>query len=188
MRCARGKARRSGAAAVEFGCCAPLIALLVLGLWEVGRMVEVDNVMWNSAREGARDASMGQSNLSAVASNVLVYLQGAEPTAFLQGDATSMISPVIPLGASSYGYTCWDNTANKELFTITFTDLTNPTVTDPTQMSQLDVYQITVSTPYSTVGWLPTAQVTGLTRLYVTVTWASMVDVPFSVEPYLAAQ
>ena len=28
----------------------------VLGLWEVGRMVEVNEVMWNSGREAARDA------------------------------------------------------------------------------------------------------------------------------------
>ena len=74
----------------------------------------------------------GTITLQTVAANVLTYLQGAEQTAFGTGHSTSMISPVITLPANTYGYTCWDNTANQELFTMTFTDVTNPTVTDPT--------------------------------------------------------
>ncbi len=144
--------------------------------------------MWNSAREGARDASTGQANLLAVASHLLTYLQGAEPTAFGQGHTTTMMAPVVALPANTYGYTCWDTTANRELFTMTFTDVTNPTVTDPTGMSQLDIYQISVQVPYSSVGWLPTAQITGTTRLYATVDWASMVDSPFQIAPDLPAQ
>jgi Flp pilus assembly protein TadG len=187
-RSAGGKVRRCGAAAVEFGACLPLICLILLGLWEVGRMTEVQNVMWNSAREGARDASTGQANLQAVANNLLIYLQGAEPTAFGQGDSTSLIAPVVALPANTYGYTCWDNTANRELFTMTFTDITSTSVTDPTGMSQLDHYEIGVQVPYSSIGWLPIAQVTGTTRLYVTVDWASMVDSPFQIAPSLPAQ
>jgi TadE-like protein len=187
-RSAGRKVWRSAAAAVEFAVCAPLICLILLGLLEVGRITEVQNVMWNSAREGARDASMGQSNLLAVASNVLIYLQGAEPSAFGLGHTTSMISPVVTLPANTYGYTCWDNTANQELFTLTFTDVTKTTVTDPTAMNQLDHYQIGVQVPYSSIGWLPTPQITGITRLYVTVDWASMVDSPFTISPSLPAQ
>jgi len=179
---------RSGAAAVEFAVCSPLICLLLLGLWEIGRVTEVQNVMWNSAREGARDASMGQVNLQGVAGNLLIYLQGAEPTAFGQGHTTTLISPVVTLPANTYGYTCWDNTANRELFTMTFTDLSNSSVTDPTGMSQLDRYQLGVQTPYSSIGWLPVAHVTGMTRLYVAVNWASMVDSPFQITPDLPAQ
>jgi Flp pilus assembly protein TadG len=183
-----GKVRRSGAAAVEFAFCAPIIFLILFGMLEVGRITNVQNVMWNSAREGARDASMGQANLQAVASNLLLYLQGAEPTAFGQGHSTSFISPVVTLPANTYGYTCWDNTANQELFTMTFTDLTNTGVTDPTGMSQLDNYQIGVQVPYSSVGWMPTPQITGIKRLYVAANWACMVDSPFQITPYLPAQ
>ena len=109
------KGSRPGAAAAEFAICLPLILLILTGLWEVGRCSEVAVVMWNSAREAARDASLGQDNLQAVATNLLTYLQGAEPTAFGQGHSTSMISPVITLPSNTYGYTCWDNTANREL-------------------------------------------------------------------------
>jgi hypothetical protein len=184
----RGKHWRRAVAAVEFAVCSPLIVMLLLGLWEVGRITEVSNVMWFSCREGARDASLGEANLQAVATNLLVYLQGAEPTAFGQGHSTAMIAPVVSLPANTSGYTCWDNTANRELFTMTFSDVTKPTVTDPTGMSQLDVYQIGVQVPYSNIGWMPTAQITGTTRMYATVKWASMVDSPFQIAPNLPAQ
>jgi len=181
-------AGRHGVAAVEFAVCLPLLLTLILGLWEVGRITEVQNVMWNSAREGARDASLGQANLLDVANSVLIYLQGAEPTAFGQGHVTSMEAPVVALAANTYGYTCWDTTADRELFTLTFTDMTAPGVTDPTGMSQLDHYQIGIQVPYASIGWLPVAQITGRTRLYVAVDWASLVDSPFSISPALPAQ
>src|SRR5262245_18487954 len=130
--------RRLGTAAVEFAACLPFFFLVLYGVWEVGRMTEGQNVVWHSGREAARDASLGQDNLAVVANNLLVYLQSAEPTAFGKGHATSMIAPVISMAPSFYGYTCWDSVANRELFTVTFTDITNPAITDPTQMAQLD--------------------------------------------------
>jgi Flp pilus assembly protein TadG len=182
------KVRRRGVAAVEFAFCFPIMLLILFGMWEVGRITEVQNVSWNSAREGARDASMGQANLLAVANNLQIYLQGAEPGAFGKGHSTSMITPVVTLPANTYGYTCWDNTANQELFTMTFKDITNSSVTDPTGMSQLDVYELTIQVPYSTIGWLPVPQITGMTRLYTTVDWASLVDSPFQTVQSLPAQ
>jgi Flp pilus assembly protein TadG len=180
--------RRRGSAAVEFAVCLPLLVALFLGLIEVGRMVEVQQVVYNSTREAARDASMGQANLQAVATNLILYLQGAEPTAFGQGDSTSLIAPVFSLPANTYGYTCWDNTANRELFTVTFTDLTNPAVTDPTGMAQLDIYTITVSYPVAGVSWFPVTQVTGISRLTASMNWASMVDSPYQLATNLQAQ
>jgi hypothetical protein len=165
------------------------MVLLLTGMWEVGRSAEVLQVMWNSGRESARDASLGQDNLLKVANNLQIYLQSAEPTAFPgAGHTTSMITPVITLPANTTGYTCWDSTAGKELFTVTFTDITQPTVTDPTGMSQLDRYRITVSAPYANVAWSPLAQITGVSRLSITLDWVSMVDCPFQVPNALPAQ
>ncbi len=178
---------RRGAAAVEFAVCLPLVFLILAGIWEVGRIAEVSNVMWNAAREAGRDASMGQDNLQAVATNMITYLQGAEPKAFGQGHSTSLL-PATGLPANTTGYTCWDSTANRELFTITFTDLTNTGTTDPTGMQRLDQFQIGLQVPYASVGWTAVPQISGLTRLSVTVTWASMLDTPFSVSPALPAQ
>jgi Flp pilus assembly protein TadG len=183
--------RRHATAAVEFALCLPLLLTLLLGVWEVGRIVEVNQTLWNSSREAARDASLGQSNLQTVANNLLTYLQSAEPTAFPSGHTTNMVAPStvgITLPANTVGYTCWDATANRELFTVTFTDLTTSTVTDPTAMTRLDLYQINVQVPYASVGWTPVAQVTGTTRLSTTVTWAAMVDSPFQIVPDLPAE
>ncbi len=119
---------------------------------------------------------------------MLLYLQSAEPTAFGAGHTTSIISPVIALPSNATGYTCWDSTANRELFTMSFTDMTQPSITDPTLMSQLDVYQIGVSAPYSSVRLSPLSQVTSMTRLSVNVVWASMLDAPFEITPYLPAE
>ncbi len=182
------QAHRDGVATVEFACCLPLLVLILTGLWQVGRYTEVQQVLWNAAREGARDASLGQDNLQTVATNVLTYLQGAEPTAFGTGHSTSMISPVVTLAANTYGYTCWDNTANRELFTMTFTDLTNPSVSDPTTMSQLDLYQIGLQVPFSSIELSPVIAISGMTRLSVTVVWSSLVDTPFQIAPDLPAQ
>jgi Flp pilus assembly protein TadG len=185
---ARAMFRRNGVAAVEFALCMPLLTTIMLGLWEVGRMTEVQMVMWNSAREASRDASLGQDNLSTVASKLLTYLSAAEPTAFPPSHSTSMIAPVITLSANTTGYTCWDNTANQEMFTVTFADFTTPSVTDPTGMSQLDRFEIVVSVPYASIAWSPLAQITGVTRLYVAVDWVCMIDSPFQISPYLPAE
>jgi hypothetical protein len=166
----------------------PVVFLLLAGIWEVGRISEVSNVMWNAARECGRDASMGQDNLQTVATKLVTYLQSAEPTAFGQGHSTSLVAPTVTLPANTTGYTCWDNTANQELFTVTFTDLTNPAVTDPTGMQKLDQFQIGIQVPYATVGWNAVAQISGLTRISVAVNWASMHDTPFQVSPALPAQ
>ena len=184
----KGRGQRHGVAAVEFAVCLPFLCLILTGLWEVSRCTEVSVVIWNSAREAARDASLGQDNLQTVATNLLTYLQGAEPTAFGQGHSTSMIAPVVSLPAHTSGYTCWDNTANRELFTMTYSNLTHSSVNDPTQASQLDVYLIGVSVPYRSVSISPLSQMTGTSRLYVSVDWASMIDTPFQITPYLPAE
>jgi hypothetical protein len=133
---------------------------------------------------------MGQANLQAVTTNLQLYLQSAEPGAFGSGDSTSIIA--VPSGITVptnwTGLTCWDNTTNRELFTLMWTDVTQPSVTDPTGMSQLDVYSISVSYPISAVSWLPINAVQGISRPSATLTWACLVDSPYSVTNYLPAQ
>jgi Flp pilus assembly protein TadG len=106
------KIHRKGVAAVEFALCLPLLVMHLLGFWEVGRTTQVSNIMWNAARESARDASLGKENLQTVASNLLTYFQSAFPNTFNPNHSTSIISPVVFLPANTYGYTCWDNTTN----------------------------------------------------------------------------
>jgi Flp pilus assembly protein TadG len=185
---ARKRRRCEGTTAVEMACCLPLLSLILTGMLQVGRITEIQQVAWNSAREAARDASLGSDNLQAVANNLLAYLQSAEQTAFGKGHSTSMIAPVVSLPANTTGYTCWDNTANRELFTITFSDLSDTSDTDPTMMSQLDLYRLGVQIPYASVALTSVIPIANTTRLNVSVVWASMVDAPFSITPSLPAE
>ena len=52
----RRKARRLGAAAVEFAIVAPIFFLVVFGIIEFGRVMLVKNVITNASREAARVA------------------------------------------------------------------------------------------------------------------------------------
>src|SRR3954453_12745808 len=104
----RRRNTRGGVAAVEFAVVLPLLFTLLVGVWEVGRVIQVQQVMVNAAREGARLAAQGQTiNLTGaytqisvttgtpnIRDTVLNYLAGAGiPTTgatvtfqFLDGD------------------------------------------------------------------------------------------------------
>jgi Flp pilus assembly protein TadG len=64
-------------AAVEFAFLCPLILGLLVGIWEVGRMIEVEQIVSNAAREGGRQASTGSLTNAQVKQVVLQYLQVA---------------------------------------------------------------------------------------------------------------
>jgi Flp pilus assembly protein TadG len=65
---------RRGTAAVEFAVTSLFLVPLIIGLWEVGRMVEVQQLLANAAREGGRQASTGNVNTAGVQSIVASYL------------------------------------------------------------------------------------------------------------------
>jgi Flp pilus assembly protein TadG len=70
--------RRRGTAAVEAAfSIAVLLLPLLLGAWEMGRMVEVQQVLTNGAREGCRQASTGKLTNAQVQQVVVTYLQNA---------------------------------------------------------------------------------------------------------------
>lgn len=58
----RNESRR-GAVAVEFAFVAPVLLALVMGVVEVNRMFEAQNLLETAAREGARFASMDRDGL-----------------------------------------------------------------------------------------------------------------------------
>ena len=58
------KARRDrGAAAVEFALLLPVLLLLVFGIIDFGRALNAQITLTQAAREGARLAALGQSNV-----------------------------------------------------------------------------------------------------------------------------
>jgi Flp pilus assembly protein TadG len=141
---------RSGVAAVEFAIIMPLLALLIIGLWEVGRMVEVQQYLVNSVREGARQASTGVKTTAQVKQVVVDYLKQK--------------------GLSSV------TTSN-----VTVTSVSNTSITDPTQATQLDQFRVSVSIPFNSVRWIALDRITALTNLTASADWYSMRDIPLEV-------
>jgi Flp pilus assembly protein TadG len=105
---------RRGVAAVELAIILPFVLLLLVGVWEVGRLVEVQQLLTNAVREGGRQASTGTKTVAQVKDDVVRYLQqngiksvkpadvtvtnvtsGADPTAAAQLDQFR-ISVTIP--------------------------------------------------------------------------------------------
>jgi Flp pilus assembly protein TadG len=67
--CRRAHSTRRGTAAVEMAFIAPLIVTLLLGTWEMGRYIEVQQIVCEAAREGGREASSGKLTNSQVITN-----------------------------------------------------------------------------------------------------------------------
>ena len=84
----RNQTRRRAVAAVELAVCLPLLLIIVTGIWEVGRMVQVQQLMANAAREGGRQASAGQKDAATVKQYVVNYLNMNG----LTGVTTSMVT------------------------------------------------------------------------------------------------
>lgn len=92
----RLRERRRGAAVVEFAIVAPLFFLLVLGIIEFGRMVMVQQIITNAAREGARTGIVSGATYSGVTSTVNGYLAAT-------GISGASVSVNPDPGSASYG-------------------------------------------------------------------------------------
>ncbi|MEN0111963.1 MAG: TadE family protein [Planctomycetota bacterium] len=85
---------RRGASAVEFAIVAPVFFLVVLGIIEFGRMVMVQQVITNAAREGARIAVLDSATTARVTQRVNDYLSAASLPA-----AAVTVTPSPPTSA-----------------------------------------------------------------------------------------
>lgn len=90
----RSKRGHRGVAAVEFAMVAPVFFLVVLGIIEFGKMVMVQQVITNAAREGARISVLDSATTNRVTTRVNDYLAAAN----LIG-ATVLVTPNPPTSA-----------------------------------------------------------------------------------------
>ena len=59
---------RRGVVAVEAAVVLPVLIIVMFGMWEVGRLIQVNQIVTNAAREGARLAAGGYVNGTPVTS------------------------------------------------------------------------------------------------------------------------
>jgi Flp pilus assembly protein TadG len=85
---------RRGVAAVEFALVLPILMILAFGLWEYGRLVEVQQILSNAAREGGRLAAVGSKSTSEVQEHVRMYLdaQGLNTAGMPTPEVTNLTS------------------------------------------------------------------------------------------------
>jgi Flp pilus assembly protein TadG len=84
--------KRRGAALVEFALLIPVLLTLLLGIWELGRMVETQQIISNAAREGGRMASTGNLTNDQVITGVRNYLLTSGLPAAVGNNATITVA------------------------------------------------------------------------------------------------
>jgi Flp pilus assembly protein TadG len=118
---------------MEFALTAPLMVTMLLGLWELGRVIQVYQDVSNAAREGAWQASSAKYTNTQVQQVVLTYLIYAN----------------VPMSATTPNSSVTLSNTNA---IITVTDL--DTGGDVSAASQLDRIQVSVQVPTTNFQWL----------------------------------
>jgi Flp pilus assembly protein TadG len=92
----KGTSRRHAAAAVEFAVVAPIFLIMITGIMELGRAIQVRQLVTNASREGAR---IGGYDTTTSASTVTTAVNSYLSNVGISG-ATTTVSPNPPSLAS----------------------------------------------------------------------------------------
>ncbi len=127
---------RRGAVAVEFACVAPLLLALVVGVTELTRVYEVQNVLETAAREGARFAALDREGM---------LQPGQTANQKLTSDVKNLLA-TMGLNKNDIAVSIVKASDTSQTF-----DLDDPA-------NDLELFQVRVSIPYSKVSYTPVAQ------------------------------
>ncbi len=150
-----------GVAAVELALTLPLLILLLTGTWEVGRILEVQQMLNVAAREAARQAGSGLLTNSQVQQVAVNYVRCG-----LQ-DVTGAMTANIAVNVTVYA-------AGSPGI---------PEQIDVSQASSLDQIVISVSVPFPDVRWISLPSITGAQLLQAQASWVCLKDYPFPTTP-----
>lgn len=165
---------RRGVAAIELGFVTMLFVVpMIIGIWELGRLIHVQQVVANSAREGARLAAQGFTIKS---DGTQVQIQKAS------GSPNVKDAVVDYLRASGLtNLTAADVTVT---FTFTTPKTTAPNIgsipTEPYLGEKGQAFTVYVSIPWSKVRWINMGILTP-NDVHYTVTWRMLIDEGFTV-------
>jgi len=174
MRLVHRQRQRRGVAAVELGVVfGAVIVPLLLGLWELGRMIEVKQAVSASAREGARLAAQGFT-LNGVGTPTQIRVSTGSPN----------VRDLVYMDLVAAGFT----NLQKSDVTVTFAFLaptsTGVWPTEPFQGEKGQPFSLTVSVPWNKLRWVNLGLVNPST-ISSTVTWRMLMDEPFVVDTSL---
>lgn len=159
----QGRRSRRGVAVVEMAFIFPVLLLLIVGVWEIGRLVWLQQIMAQAAREGARLAS--QANIINTTGS---YVQISMAT------GTPNVEDTIKDYLYSAGIT------NQTGIQITFQFLDGDTSkTQPYQGVKNQRFRLRVTLPYANCKWTDLSLINPQTLAGECV-WQMMVDDPFT--------
>ena len=173
---------RRGVAAVELAVVFLFFMVpMMLGVWEIGRLVHVQQIVSNSAREGARMASQGYT----IGSNggvTQIYASNASG-GYTAGSPTvkdTVYNYLIAAGLS--GLAPGDVTTT---FTFTSATAAGAIPPDPYLGEKNQTFTVKVSVPWNKVRWVNLGFLPQNSQVEFTVTWRMLVDDAFSVNATL---
>jgi Flp pilus assembly protein TadG len=157
---------RAGVAVVEMAFALPLLLLLLVGIWEVGRMVEAQQILSSAAREGGRQAATGQRDYN-----------GIQTTTTEGGSDVNVKVGIRNLTTDDGGSAGVGESANY----------------NPQDATQLDNLEVTVELPYANVKWAfidrwffsepdSGGSGAGADNIVARAVWTSMKDLPIEVD------
>jgi hypothetical protein len=157
-------------AAVELALVAMLfIVPLLIAVWEVGRYIQVQQILSNSCRDGARLASQGYT----------VNLTGA-PTQITLNSSSPNVHDAIFQYLYAAGLTNLSSSDVTVVLTFTTPKADGSYPTEPYQGEKGENFLITVTIPWSKVRWVNLGIINPPSVTY-TVTWQMLVDDKFTV-------
>jgi len=159
-------------AAVEFAAVLPLLLLLLVGIWELGRIIHVQIMLNNAARDGARLAA--QAN---IVSTTGAYTQIKFNT------GTPNIEGAIRASLQAAGITDLTGLVVEFQFVEAPTSGGTPptsTTADPYTGVKNQRFRVRVTIPYANVRWT-TLTLINPTTLTAEAYWQCLVDDPFTV-------
>jgi Flp pilus assembly protein TadG len=156
--------RRSAVAAVEFAFLLPVMMILLIGIWEIGRLIQVKQVLDNATREGARLAAQG-----------LIINSEGDNTQIMVNTGSPNVEATIRNYLRENGV---DTTDLKVTFEFVDGDKTK---TQPYQATRGQRFRVSASIPFKNVRWSLLALVNPETSVSA-VEWPSLVDEPFTID------
>lgn len=168
------KSASRGVAAVEMAFASPVLIWMLVGIWEVGRMVQIQQVLNSATREGARLAAQGQ----------IINSKGDPTQVTLESGTLTVKQQVVNyLNRGNLNLAASD-------VTVTFAFKTSPPpppAIQPAVMPQTEPwhgvrnqqFQVTATIPITALRW-STLGIYNATQSTATVVWSCMVDDAFT--------
>jgi Flp pilus assembly protein TadG len=186
----RSSKKRQATAAVEMAVVLPFLLLVMFGVWEIGRLVHLTQIVSNAAREGGRLSAAGTLSASTTSGTnptwqiqqaVGNYLQNAGfeiPSNGVVVTVTNLTKDIISTGTIKV------DTNNSTNVIVTLSG-TAPTKDPVLSADQYDTIKVEVSYPFSFARWSPSNlffYMSDSTKVYAEARWPCMRDKPVAID------